>query len=60
MLITTLRFYERILLGLCDPDEMVREYADGCLSYLVCFLRMPQIILPPHVVQMLDHLPEVD
>ena len=60
MLISTLRFYQRILLGLHSPDEEVQAYAVGCMSYLVCVLRLRQITLPPHVVAMLDHLPEVD
>lgn len=57
MLINTLRLYERILLGLIDPDEDVRECAQGCLSYLVHHLKMQQIILPPPVEAMLHHLP---
>ena len=58
MLISTLRFYERILLGLDSPDPDVKDYAIGCMSYLTCFLRLKHITLPEHVVAMLSHLPE--
>ena len=57
MLINSLRFYERILLGLRDPDPEVREYAIGCLSFLVPNLKQAQLILPPAVVGMLESLP---
>lgn len=58
MLINTLRFYERILLGLYAPDEEVREHALGCLSYLIVHLKQRQLSLPPAVVTMLEKLPE--
>lgn len=59
MLITTAQFYARIIAGLHSHDAEVREYANGCMSYLVCFLRLRELALPPHVQAMLKHLPEV-
>lgn len=58
MLINTLRLYERVLLGLDDPDEEVQGCAEGCLSYLITHLKMRQAVLPPPVVAMLQRLPE--
>lgn len=58
MLITSLRFYERILLGLHDPDREVQAAASGCLSYLVVHLKQRQLVLPDPVAAMLAKLPE--
>ncbi len=58
MLINTLRLYERALLGLADEDPDVQAFAKGCISYLILHIHKRQIILPPPVVAMLDHLPE--
>lgn len=60
VLINSLRLYERILKGLHDPDAEVREYAIGCLSYLVANMRQRQLVLPDPVAGMLQHLPEGD
>lgn len=59
MLIDNIEFYARILAGFQSEDPEVKEYANCCMSYLVCFLRLRMITLPPHVVSMLEHLPEV-
>lgn len=59
MLVDNINFYARILAGLHSKDPEVKEYANCCLSYLVCFLRLEMINLPPHVEAMLSHLPEV-
>lgn len=58
MTISTLRFYERILLGLHSPDEDVQAYANSCLSYLTAFLRLRFVALPEHIEVALSHLPE--
>jgi hypothetical protein len=58
-IISTLRFYERIQLGLASPDEDVQGYANSCLSYLTAYLRLRQIVLPEHIEAALSHLPEV-
>ena len=58
MIVSTLRFYERILLGLEHEDKDVQQYAMCCMSYLVCYLRLRWITLPEHVQAMLKHLPE--
>ncbi|OWT53380.1 hypothetical protein CEY11_24820 [Candidimonas nitroreducens] len=59
MLISTVRFYERILLGLHTPDPDTQEYANSCLSYLTSFLRLRHIELPDHIQRALSHLPEI-
>ncbi len=59
MLIDNIESYTRILAGLQSKDPEVKDYANCCLSYLVCFLRLRMIVLPPHVVAMLNYLPEV-
>lgn len=58
-MINSLRFYERILLGLHAQDEEVREYAAACLSYLIFRIKYPQLVLPAPVAEMLAKLPEV-
>lgn len=58
MLINSLRFYERILLGLHAPDVEVQEYAAACLSYLIVHIKFKQQVLPSAVAAMLDKLPE--
>lgn len=58
MIISTLRFYERILLGLHSSDKDVQDYANSCLSYLTAYLRLRQIVLPEHIEAALAHLPE--
>lgn len=60
MLISTLRFYERILLGLHAPDEETQGFALGCMSYLILHFRERQLVLPSRVAGMLAHLPEGD
>jgi hypothetical protein len=57
VLINTLRFYERILLGLYDPAEEVRDAAGSCLSFLIFHIKAQQIILPPPIVALLEFLP---
>lgn len=57
MLINTVRLYERIQLGLRDPDPDVRACAESCLSYLVIHLKAEQIVMPDHMVTRLDRLP---
>lgn len=57
MLINTLRFYERILLGLYDPVEEVRDAALSCLSFLIFNIRAQQVVLPAPVAALLSLLP---
>jgi hypothetical protein len=57
MLMSSLQLYERILLGFASDDPEVQAHAQACMSYLVCFLRMPTVSLPDHVVAELAHLP---
>lgn len=57
MLITTLRFYERILLGLYDPDDEIKEVALSCLSYLVFNMKQITLDLPPPMAKLCRLLP---
>lgn len=58
MLINSLRFYERILLGLSSPDESVQASAKCCLSWFSYYMSNPQVVLPELVVHMLADLPK--
>lgn len=58
MLINSLRFYERILLGLHSEDSEVKEYALSCLSYFVLYMTQRHLVLPANVAEWLGHLPE--
>lgn len=57
MLISTLRLYERCLLGFESEDEKVRSAAQSCLSFLVIHLRRREIVLPPELVPLANKLP---
>lgn len=58
MLINSLRFYERILLGLFDPDETVQAVAVSCLSYFVLIMKYQQVDLPEPIAELCRMLPE--
>lgn len=57
MLVSTLRLYERILLGFESDDVNVQAAATSLLSFMVIHLKLRQIVLPPELVPMLDRLP---
>lgn len=57
MLINSLRFYERILLGLFDPDEEVQACAASCLSYFAFVMKYPQVNLPDSIAALCQQLP---
>jgi hypothetical protein len=58
MLISTLRLYERCLLGIESEDERVRNAAQSCLSFLVIHLKRTHVALPPELVPMTKRLPK--
>lgn len=60
MLISTLRLYERCLLGFESDDVHVLDAAQSCLSFLVIHLRRREVVLPPELVPLLKRLPEAE
>lgn len=60
MLISTLRLYERCLLGFESDDEEVQSAAQSCLSFLVIHLRRREIVLPPELVPLAQQLPDLN
>lgn len=58
MLISTLRLYERCLLGFESEDERVQQAAQSCLSFLVVHLRRREIVLPPELEPLAKRLPD--
>lgn len=59
MLISSVRFYERILAGLHSSNEDEVAAAQSCLSWFVYGMRNRQLVLPPHIEENFRQLPEV-
>lgn len=59
MLISTVRFYERVLAGVRSDDPDTQDTAESCLSWLAFHLRKSQVVLPPAVEECYHQLPEV-
>ena len=58
MLISSVRLYERCLLGFESEDESVQSAAQSLLSFLVIHLKLRQVVLPERLVPLVNVLPE--